>query len=248
MSIGAVDRAQRIREELDRAGRVRVVELASDMGVSEMTIRRDLDDMAEDGLLQRVHGGAIAVGPQPFAKRLHQHGRAKERIAAKLVELVGEGGAIGIDASTTMQRLIPRLQNAGDLTVLTNGLDSFAAMQGVAGVTALLTGGRSDARTGSLVGPLAVRATHDVLLRRLFVSAAAVDPHRGSSEATLDEAEIKLAMADVAAEVVLAVDSSKLGQRAPAAGLGPERVAMLVTELDPADRALDPYRERWTLL
>ncbi len=248
MSIGAVDRAQRIREELDRAGRVRVVELANEMGVSEMTIRRDLDDMAEDGLLQRVHGGAIAVGPQPFAQRLHQHGRAKDRIAAKLVELVGEGGAIGIDASTTMQRLIPRLQSAGDLTVLTNGLDSFAAMQGIAGVTALLTGGRSDARTGSLVGPLAVRATHDVLLRRLFVSAAAVDPVHGSSEATLDEAEVKLAMADVAAEVVLAVDSSKLGQRAPAAGLGSERVAILVTELDPDDPRLDPYRERWDLL
>ena len=248
MSIGAVDRARRIREELDRSGRVRVVELANEMGVSEMTIRRDLDDMAEEGLLQRVHGGAVAVGPQPFSQRLHQHGRAKDRIAAKLAELVGEGGAIGIDASTTMQRLIPRLQTVEDLTVLTNGPDSFAAMQGVPGVTALLTGGRSDERTGSLVGPLAVRATHDVLLRRLFVSAAAVDPVHGSSEATLDEAEIKLAMAAVAAEVVLAVDSSKLGQRAPAAGLDADRVAMLVTELDPGDRQLDAYRERWTVL
>ena len=248
MSIGAVDRARRIREELDRAGRVRVVELANEMGVSEMTIRRDLDDMAEDGLLQRVHGGAVAVGPQPFAQRLHQHGRAKDRIAGKLIELVGEGGAIGLDASTTMQRLIPRLPGDCDLTVLTNGPDSFAAMQGLSGVTALLTGGRSDERTGSLVGPLAVRATHDVLLRRLFVSAAAVDPVHGSSEATLDEAEIKLAMADVAAEVVLAVDSSKLGQRAPAAGLGSDRIAVLVTELDPDDRRLDPYRDRWNLL
>jgi DeoR family fructose operon transcriptional repressor len=94
---------------------------------------------------------------------------------------------------------------------------------------------------------MAVRAAREVLLRRLFVSAAALHPEHGTSEATLEEAEVKLALADVAAEVVVAIDSSKLGQRAPARGLAPERAALLVTELDPADARLDPYRERWEI-
>jgi DeoR family fructose operon transcriptional repressor len=111
-------------------------------------------------------------------------------------------------------------------------------------VTALLTGGELDESTGSLVGPLATRAAGDVMLRRLFVSASALDPELGSSESTLLDAEAKLALAAAAAEIVLAVDASKLGHRAPARCFDFSRIDMLVTELDPADSRLDPYRDR----
>jgi DeoR family fructose operon transcriptional repressor len=104
---------------------------------------------------------------------------------------------------------------------VTNGPDTFLALQDAPGVTALLTGGQRDRRTGSLVGPMAARAAREVLLRRLFLSAAALHPRHGTSEATLEEAEVKLALADVAAEVVVAVDASKLGQRAPPGGCHP---------------------------
>jgi DeoR family fructose operon transcriptional repressor len=245
MSINAMDRLRRIEARVQRDGRVKVGELAATLDVSEMTIRRDLDMLAEQGVVQRIRGGAVAMGPQPFAARFSRHVKAKDRIAGKLTALVGDGGAIGIDASSTLQRLAVNLGDIRDLTVVTNGQDTFAALQGTAGVTALLTGGQLDPRTGSLVGPLATRSAREVLLRRLFVSAAALDPEQGTSEATLEDAEVKLALADVAAEVVVAVDSSKLGQRSPARALGPERVHVLVTELDPADPRLDPYHERW---
>ncbi len=247
MSIDAVDRLAQIEHRVRVDGRVKVADLAVELDVSEMTIRRDLDLLAEQGLVQRIRGGAVAVGPQPFAERFGRQARAKDRIAAKLVDLVGDGGAIGVDASTTLQRLAGRVGRPRELTVVTNGPDTFQALQDAPGVTALLTGGQLDPRTGSLVGPLATRAAREVLLRRLFVSAAAVDPRHGTSEATLEEAEVKLALADVAAEVVVAVDSSKLGQRAPARALPPERVDLLVTELDPTDGRLDPYREQWQL-
>ena len=80
------------------------------------------------------------------------------------------------------------------------------------------------------------------------MSAAGVDPEHGSSEATLEEADVKIALADVSAEVVLAVDSTKLGQRAPARTLPADRIATLVTELDSNDHRLDRYRDTWTLL
>jgi len=247
VSIEAVDRLAQIEQRVRTAGRVKVTELAVELAVSEMTIRRDLDVLAEQGMVQRIRGGALAVGPQPFAQRFSRQARAKDRIAAKLADLVGDGGAIGVDASSTLQRLAGALGRPRELTVVTNGQDTFQALQDVPGVTALLTGGQRDPRTGSLVGPLATRAAREVLLRRLFVSAAALDPRHGSSEATLEEAEVKLALADVAAEVVVAVDSSKLGQRAPARGLAPERIDLLVTELDPADPRLDPYRDQWPI-
>lgn len=243
MNLESMERLDVIRRRLDVDGRVRVMELAGELDVSEMTIRRDLDLLVDEGVAHRVRGGAIAIGPQQFAARAEQHSRAKGRIADKLLALVGEGGAIGIDASSTLQRLSSRLAPARNLTVLTNGLDTFRALQGHAGVTALLTGGALDESTDSLVGPLATRAANDVMLRRLFVSASALDPQLGSSESTLPDAEVKLALANAAAEIVLAVDSSKLGHRAPARCFGLDRIDVLVTELDPRDVRLDAYRD-----
>ncbi|HZM32762.1 MAG TPA: DeoR/GlpR family DNA-binding transcription regulator [Acidimicrobiales bacterium] len=247
MSIEAAGRLEHIEHKVRTAGRVKVTELATELDVSEMTIRRDLDVLAEQGMIQRIRGGAVAVGPQPFAQRFSRQARAKDRIAAKLADLVGDGGAVGVDASSTLQRLAGHLGRPRELTVVTNGQDTFQALQDAPGVTVLLTGGQLDRRTGSLVGPLATRTAREVLLRRLFVSAAAVHPRLGTSEATLEEAEVKLALADVAGEVVVAVDSSKLGQAAPARGLPPERVDLLVTELDPSDPALDAYRDQWRI-
>src|SRR4051794_29219917 len=232
-----------IRDRLERDGRVHIAGLASHLGVSDMTIRRDLELLAEEGTARRVRGGAVATGPQRYPARAREHPRAKAAIAHKLLGLLPERGAIALDASSTLQRLAGRLSEARDLTVLTNGPETFAALHGHRGVKALLTGGELDDRTGSLVGPLAARAARDLLMDRVFVSAAAVSPASGSCEATLDEAEVKLAFAAGAAELVLAVDSSKLGGRAPARAFSLDRVALLVTELDPRDPRLDAFRD-----
>lgn len=242
MNVDAIDRIEVIRSRLDRDGRVHVGALARDLGVSEMTIRRDLEVLADQGAARRVRGGAVAVGPQRFPDRTRVRPRAKAAIAQKLLDLVPDRGTIALDASSTLQRLAGRLTEARDLTVLTNGPETFAALQGHPGVRALSTGGELDPHTGSLVGPLAVRSAGDLLVDRLFVGAAAVDPVLGSSEASLDEAEVKLAFGAGAAEIVLAVDSSKLSHRAPARTFPLERIAVLVTELDPRDPLLAPYR------
>jgi DeoR family fructose operon transcriptional repressor len=244
VSIDAIGRLEEIRARVASDGRVKVAELADEFGVSEMTIRRDLDVLAEQGLVRRVRGGATPLGPQLFAERFGRQARAKDRIAAKLVGLVGDARAIGIDASSTLQRLAGRLDDARDLTIVTNGPECFAALQDNPGVTPLLTGGRLDRRTGSLVGPLATRSARDLALDVLFVSAAAVDAGAGTFEATLEEAEVKVALAAVSGRVVLAVDHSKLGgQAAVARCLALDRIDVLVTDLAPTDDRLATYRE-----
>lgn len=214
---------------------------ADALGVSEMTIRRDLAELEALGVARRVRGGATAIGPQPFSARTQVAARAKSRIAAKLADLVPADGVVAFDASSTVLRLTRGLGAARDLTVLTNGPDTFGALQGLAGVSPLLTGGALDPRTGSLVGPLACRAAAQLGVRTFFASAAAVNAG-GAHEATLEEAEVKRAVAAGAGQVVLAADAGKLGERGVAVGLEWDRIDVLVTELDPDDPRLDPYR------
>lgn len=241
-------RDKHVLELLGTQGSVSIADLAGELNVSEMTVRRDLDRLAEEGRLRRVRGGAIAVGPEPFARRYARRSAQKEKIADKLLALVGESGAVGMDSSTTIQRLAGRVGGSTDLAVFTNGPDTFATLQGQSGVTPILTGGQFDARTGSLVGPVARRSTHDVVLRRAFLSASALDAEFGATEQTLEDAEVKLAIVEASSSVVVAVDSSKLGTHATARCLPLSRIDVVVTDLDPTDERLDPYRDDCEIL
>jgi DeoR family fructose operon transcriptional repressor len=247
-NLATEERIAWLRARLELDGRVRIADAATDLGVSDMTIRRDLQELEALGLARRVRGGAVAVGPLAALERSRSRSKAKARIASKLLPMIAEVGAIGMDASTTVGRVAAMIDFARDLTVVTNGMETFQTLHGRPGVTPLLTGGRLDARTGSLVGPLAVVAAGHLLLAGFLMSAAAVDPEVGPSEASIEDAEIKRSLAAVSDVVVLAVDSSKLGARAMAVSVGWEGIGTLVTDLDPGDARLDPYREHVAVL
>jgi len=242
-SLAGEERLRWLGERLEHDGSISIYEAAAVLGVSEMTIRRDLAELEERGTARRVRGGAKAVGPQPFAERRATGARAKGRIAAKLATLIPTTGAVTFDASSTVVRFAAGLRDARDLSVLTNGPDTFDALRDRAGVTPLLTGGRLEPRTGSLVGPLACWTVAQFAVQYFVTSAAALDPLAGALEASIEEADVKRAMATSAEHVVLAADSSKLGRRALAVGLEWDRVDLLVTELDPNDARLTPYRD-----
>lgn len=237
------ERLEEVRGLISKEGAVRIDELATDFGVSEMTIRRDLDELEALGIARRVRGGAIALGPEPWEQRHQHNARAKARIAEKLLPMVPTTGTVAFDASTTIYRLAASIENARDLIVVTNGWDTFHSMKGTPGVTASLTGGTEEPRTGSLVGPMAVRAAQSFLYDTFFSSAAALDRGLGSSEAALPESEVKRAFSQTSDRIILAVDHGKLGTRARARMFDFEAVDLLVTDLDPSDSKLDPYRD-----
>jgi DeoR family fructose operon transcriptional repressor len=237
------ERLGEMRDLIAEHGTVRIDQLASDFGVSEMTIRRDLDELEALGVARRVRGGAIALGPEAWEQRHQENARAKAKIAEKLLPLVPTSGTVAFDASTTIYRLAVAIETARDLVVVTNGWDSFHSMKGRPGVTATLTGGSEEPRTGSLVGPMAVRAAQGFLYDTFFSSAAAVDLEVGSSEAALAESEVKRAFSQTSNRIVLAVDQSKLNTRAQARVFDFEDVDLLVTDLTPSDSRLDMYRD-----
>ena len=239
---GPEGRIDEVKSLIAEQGAVRIDELAQSFGVSEMTIRRDLDELETLGFARRVRGGAIALGPEPWEQRHQHNARAKARIAEKLLPLVPMSGTLAFDASTTIYRLAASIEVARDLTVVTNGWDTFHSMRATPGVAAVLTGGTEEPRTGSLVGPMAVRTAQSFNYDLFFGSAAALDVGLGSSEAAQAESEVKRAFSETSGRVVLALDHTKLGTHAPARVFDLGQIDLLVTDLDPFDSLLDPYR------
>ena len=237
------NRRSRLLEILERDGAIRLEPAAAELDVSVMTVRRDIQDMDAEGLLRRVRGGAIAaVLPRAFGARAATRGAAKATIARKALSLVPAEGAAAFDASTTAGALLA-LISAKSLVVVTNSIDNAAVARRRPGVRSVLVGGELEERTGSLVGPTAELVARSMTFDRFFTSASAVDAGFGMSEVSLDEASVKLAMAERSSETVLLADASKLDQQVLARALGWDSIDVLVTELDPRDERLDAYRD-----
>lgn len=243
-TLRAEERRTAILTALQRDGSVRLEHLATTLAVSPMTVRRDFDDMAAEGLLRRVRGGAVLTsGPQPFGERRLVRSRAKRIIAVKASALVPDAGAVAFDASSTSGTIASAIPSRNALTIATNSFENFAVLRAVQGVTPVLIGGEAEAATGSFVGMIACEGAASMLYQRFFVSATAVDPVHGSSEVSLAESQVKRAFAGRSREVVLCVDSSKLGHRSVALGFPFEEITVMITDLDPADPQLQSYRD-----
>lgn len=239
--------AQRRRDSLvalaNEPGGVSIDAAATLFEVSSMTIRRDLLELETEGRVRRVRGGATAASrARPFDARRAQRARAKRIIADKALPLIPPSGTLALDASTTISTLASLIGPRNDLTVHTNAVETFQILQPLEGVTAVLSGGTAEPTTGSLTGPIAVRSLGSVYYGTFFASADALDPEDGSSEVSLEEAEVKRVLAANATTTVLCIDSSKLDRRSVARALTREDISVLITELDPADERLRPFR------
>jgi DeoR/GlpR family transcriptional regulator of sugar metabolism len=241
-TVATEDRRRLLIELLQSQGSVSLDAAAETLGVSVMTVRRDLDHLEREGVARRVRGGAVFVETADFEQRQGRELSAKRRIAEKMLPLIPTRSAISMDASTTVYQFARLIDRADDLAVLTNGQATFQALQGRPGIRTYLTGGEAEQRNASLVGALAVGAVSSFVYARSFMSTTCVDPDIGTSEPTTVEVEVKRAMADASKHVVLAADSSKLGTQSVVRALAMSRIDLLVTELEPSDHRLDSYR------
>ncbi len=240
--------AQRRRDELIELANGPqgvLIDAAAEMfAVSSMTIRRDLAELEAEGRVRRVRGGAVAAPrARPFDARRAMRAGAKRVIAEKALALIPDTGNIALDASTTISILASRIGPRLSLTAHTNSIESFQLMQPLEGVTAVLSGGSAEPTTGSLVGPVARRSATSLYFDAFFSSADALDETDGTSEVSVEEAELKQVMSGNAARTIVCVDASKLGRRSVARALEHDAIDVLITDLDPADPRLDAYRD-----
>lgn len=213
----ARQRQERILDRVQRTGGVRVSDLVDVLGVSEMTVRRDIAALASRGLVTRVHGGATEPSARSteepgFAAKSRLEVRRKAAIAEAAVGLVQPGDAVALSAGTTTYEVARRLRAVAGLTVVTNSVPAADLLHGAArdDLVVVLTGG---VRTPSdaLVGPVAVAALRSLHVDWLFLGVHGVDERAGLTTPNLEEAETNRALLAAARQVVVTADSTKWG-------------------------------------
>ena len=206
-----------ILDHVREDGAVRVADLVRELGVSDMTVRRDLEILDERGLLEKVHGGATSVAGtalfEPgFALKSTLQEREKDAIADAAVGFVEPGMAIAVSAGTTTFALAQRLAYIPGLTVVTNSVrvGDVLYQTGRTDQTIILTGG---VRTPSdaLAGPFAVAALRTVHVDLVFVGVHGMDPRSGFTCPNLLEAETDRALIEAGRRLVVVADASKWG-------------------------------------
>ncbi|MGW0803078.1 DeoR/GlpR family DNA-binding transcription regulator [Nonomuraea sp. NPDC002799] len=211
----APQRQQAILELVRENGGARVIELVRAFGVSDITIRRDLEMLAERGLLAKVHGGATTIGstdePGYAVKSVRQE-REKQAIARRAAALVRPGTAVALSAGTTTWTLAHHLAAVPALTVVTNSVRIADVFQRAArpDQTVVLTGG---VRTPSdaLVGPVAVAAIRQLNVDLLFLGVHGMTARAGFTTPNMMEAETDRALVEAASRLVVPADHTKWG-------------------------------------
>jgi DeoR/GlpR family transcriptional regulator of sugar metabolism len=219
------ERRRRLLEAVNARGSLTVGEAEKAFDVSRMTIHRDLETLAAEGVVRKVHGGVMAldrgnVDPRarPFDERSSLNRDAKRSIAERVVKLMGNAHTAILDASTTVFCMAAPLRaGARELFVVTGGLRLFnelgrpAPGRGHGGVRVALHGGEPHPRTGPRVGPLARASLGELRFDYAGVSALGVLDDGGVFISSPEEVEVKRAYLARSGRKVLAVDTSKLG-------------------------------------
>ena len=214
------ERQDRVRELIDRQGTVSVKEIADALGVSEMTVRRDLEELASLGELERVHGGARSAQGRPHAMLRHEyshtekrgrHAQEKLQIAQRAVSLIEEESTVFLGTGTTVEQMAALLP-AVRLRIVTNSLSVFNLLENREDCDLCLVGGMYRRRTGAFVGPMAEETLRALGIDAAFIGANGIMGNDVSTS-NMDEGSIQqLAFTKADARYLIA-DSSKVGKR-----------------------------------
>ncbi|MFC7330140.1 DeoR/GlpR family DNA-binding transcription regulator [Marinactinospora rubrisoli] len=232
------ERMDAIVRQLRDAGEVHVADLARLTGHSEMTIRRDLDRLAAQGVLRRVHGGAVSLLPRgqepPYAVRARQATAAKKRIAAAVGDLVADGQAVAVDGGTTAAE-VARVLGGRLITAMPLSLQAAQALSSGRQARILMAGGEVRPGELSFTGPLAEASLDAMRFDTAVLSCCGLSVADGITAHDLGDVAVKRAAMRSARRVVLAADSAKLG-RVTMGYVGPVgRIDTLVTDTDAPD-------------
>ena len=211
------DRLQLIADLIRERGSVRGRDLVDVLGVTDETIRRDLDRLAGKGLVRRAHGGAVAVRPgdeTDTSFRLREHEREKVAIGRTAAELVADGSSIILDSGTTTLCLARSLRPKSDLTVVTTAVTNALELVGNPGTTVIMTGGVIRPTTFGASGQLAAATLRGLHVDQTFLAIHSVSAAGGLTYPLFEEVDAKRAMIDAASEVILLADHSKFGRQA----------------------------------
>ncbi len=246
------ERRSRILEELRRKNIVKVSELSQKFGVSVVSIRRDLQELEEMGLLKRVQGGAINLHPNnltpPLAQRMQQNNEKKERIGQLAASLVQPNDRLIIDSGTTTlqvaKHIAKRMNELQSLSVITSFLPVVRELGNCAGVHMIVLGGIYLPGYDLVVGPQTIEQLKGLHAEKMFLGTDGLTFQQGLTTANVLEAEVARAMVRASSEVIVVTDSSKIGAIGLATIMPVDQIHVLVTDMDAPPNFVASLQER----
>src|SRR5579885_3534744 len=241
------ERRRETLELLRSDGRVLVRDLAKRFHTSLITIRKDLESLHHQGLLERTHGGALplrtgALQDQTLHEKERLHRHEKLRIAAAALRMIRPGQVIILDSGTTTTAISRGCRQMRNLTVITNATNIAAELADTA-VEVVLTGGSLRKNYFSLVGPLAEESLRKLSADMLFLAVDGFDVHYGLTTPNQLEARVNRAMSESARRTIVVCDSSKFGRRSLSLIMGVSAVHETITDRGIPRRDLKALRD-----
>jgi DeoR/GlpR family transcriptional regulator of sugar metabolism len=210
------ERQANILKLVNELGAIRVSDMSKRFNVTEETIRRDLERLEKEGLLTRVHGGAVSITKSeteiPVLKRKSTNLKEKQAIALKAASFVENGDIIALDASTTALQMTQYLQDK-EITVITNSIAVTLELANKEGITVITVGGYLLEKSMSFVGISTLKVLEDYHVDKFFFSCTGFDVKRGISEAHEMQAQIKKKFISISDQLYLLADYSKYGNK-----------------------------------
>ena len=229
------ERRQSLLDVLRKQPGLRVPELARVLGVSEGTVRNDLNALEREGRLKRVHGGAVLNDQNEFqnnsfVRRYKQNVAAKIAIAQEAALLINDGDSIFLDASSTDYYLALELSKRRDLRIVTNGFEVARELAENPTHNVILIGGVVNNSSSSVTGLLSERIIEEMSIEKTFLACSGFSMDRGMTEILLAEAQIKRKVIGSSQALYALVDSSKFGKEDLTSFASPQKIHRLFTD------------------
>ena len=240
----AIERRREIISRLTANGKVIVSELAKDFGVTEETIRRDLDRLDKDGIASKTYGGAVVRGGATFSVDLPYNVREtvnvleKQYIAAKIAEMINDGERLMLDSSSTALYVVKRIKEKKNLTIITNSVKILLELADKQDWTVLSTGGALKKGALSLTGSSAEKMISSYHVNTVICSCKGLDTSLGVTDSNESDSQIKQAMLASAERRILAIDCEKFDKRSFVRICDPSMLDVIVTNTAPSEKWL----------
>jgi len=213
----AEERRTQILQTVRSAGRVKVNELASRFSTSAVTIRNDLNELHQRGLVLRSHGGAVLPGTMLRKSRVHErlktHSDEKRRIGAMAATLINDGETTILDSGTTTLEIARQIKKKKGLQIITNWVNIAAELLDTRGAEVFIVGGTVRGESASISGRFTEEMFDQFSADKLFLSGAGCDLDFGVSGANLEKTMVNRAMLRISREIILVADASKFSKR-----------------------------------
>jgi DeoR family transcriptional regulator of aga operon len=247
-AISSLERQNQIHQYILHSQRISITDVCENFSVSEATARRDLETLAKEGKIQRVHGGAIALTQappeSPILQRQDEQADEKIRIGQAAAGLIHAGETIFLGSGTTVLEIARALRGRNSLTVITNSLPVVNVLAGDEAITVICLGGMLRESELSFIGHITEQAMAEVRADKVFIGTRAISLEYGLTHEFMPETMTDRAILKSGKEIIVAADHSKFGRTATILLAPLESIHTLITDQAASREFTDELQSR----